>query len=299
MTPLHWGPLLPAVGYTAVFYSCPMQREEWFLAGMKWGAKSLRRAVSRVTCTAEVPVSASHQQPISILKVWHVPHPLPRQQQDFGHSWDACGLFLALCEGKKKSLKQRVELAFVCLPCHHFESPRGGCVVPLSAAVTHQARHRSWEHRGVLTSGGKGHHDVHESWFFSLALLCDPHKRNIKHALHRSVSSPRFSQGDETWAEGSTPRLPPTSARHSPNWCCRTLATALCVQPLLGGAMAGDHATGAPHRHLWWGVKCWRVWNPCKAANGAWSPCIYKAGKSGNPEVTLRKCCLPQSFFRD
>lgn len=64
---------------------------------------------------------------------------------------------------KKKSLKQRVELAFVCLPCHHFESPRGGCVVPLSAAVTHQARHRSWEHRGVLTSGGKGHHDVHES----------------------------------------------------------------------------------------------------------------------------------------
>lgn len=115
MTPLHWGPLLPAVGYTAVFYSCPMQREEWFLAGMKWGAKSLRRAVSRVTCTAEVPVSASHQQPISILKVWHVPHPLPRQQQDFGHSWDACGLFLALCEGKKKITETESRACF-CLP---------------------------------------------------------------------------------------------------------------------------------------------------------------------------------------
>lgn len=61
------------------FYRCPMQREGWFLAQVKADVKLRGRAVTQVTCRAQVPARTPHQQPIHIPKVWHPPQPLPRQ----------------------------------------------------------------------------------------------------------------------------------------------------------------------------------------------------------------------------
>lgn len=129
---------------------------------MKWGVKSLEGAVSWVTSTAEIPISISHQQPVSTPKVWHLPHPLHPQQQGFGHSQVAS--FLPCVKDKDHWIESSFLLfaSPVITLSHHVEG--AWCLWALRWHT--ETWHHSREHRGVLTSGERRHHDVRKSRFF-------------------------------------------------------------------------------------------------------------------------------------
>lgn len=246
MAPAQWGSLMPTASYTLIFYRCPMQREGWFLAQKKRDVKPIGRAVSQGTCTAELPARTPHQQPVCIPRVWHLPHPLPRQWWGFGHSLLASGLFPALWKGGKIT-----------------EQSRASFCLPPPASLSHRWRVRGdtpspAPRRSADCAGTREAAPYKQVMLVFFALQRDPHK-----VAQSTLSTSLFQAHVVLQVTESVPvcQQCPTAIPHF----CSPPPTGMLLDPRSAGRVSLlHHRTGAPHRHLWWAVRYPRVCHPHK-----------------------------------